>query len=121
MMKKLERMCRELVASWGRDFDVLLTPTMAITPPPVGAVLEATHANPSEPVDAVIATVAFTAFANATGLPGISLPVHWTDDGIPVGAQLVGGPWEEATILRLAGALEQALPWADREPALARA
>jgi amidase len=65
--------------------------------------------------------VAFAAFANVVGLPAISLPVHWTADDVPVGAQLVGGPWDEATILRLAGALEQALPWADREPALARA
>jgi amidase len=94
---------------------------MAITPPPVGAVLEASHAKPEEPTDAVVAMVAFCAFANATGLPGISLPVHWTDDGLPVGAQLMGAPWQEATILRLAGTLEQALPWADREPALAQA
>ena len=56
-----------------------------------------------------------------TGLPGISLPVHWTDAGVPVGAQIVGGPWQEATLLRLGGAVEQALPWADREPGLARA
>ena len=118
-MKHLEWMSRELLASWGRDFDVLVTPTMAITPPPVGAILEASHANPDAPPEAVIGTVAFTAFANVTGQPGISLPVHWTDDGVPVGAQLVGGPWEEATILRLAGALEQALPWAERAPALA--
>ena len=120
-MKQLERMSRQLVEAWGRDFDVLLTPTMAITPPPVGAVMQASHAAPDAPVETVIAMVAFAAFANAAGLPAISLPVHWTDDDVPVGAQLVGGPWDEATILRLAGAIEQALPWADREPALARA
>jgi amidase len=118
-MKQLERMSRPMLEPWGRDFDVLLTPTMAITPPAAGAVLEATHANPDAPAEAVIAMVAFTAFANITGQPAISLPVHWTDDGIPVGAQLVGRPWDEATILRLAGAVEQALPWADRAPALA--
>ena len=118
-MKQLEWMSRELLAPWGRDFDVLVTPTMAITPPPSGAVLEASHAKPDEPAEAVIGMVAFTAFGNATGQPAISLPVHWTDDGIPVGAQLVGGPWDEATILRLAGAVEQALPWVERAPALA--
>jgi amidase len=118
-MKHLERMSRQLLEPWGRDFDVLLTPTMASTPPSVGAVLEATHANPEAPAEAVIAMVAFTAFANITGQPAISLPVHSTDDGIPVGAQLVGGPWDEVTLLRLAGAVEQALPWADRAPALA--
>jgi amidase len=120
-MKQMERMSRTLVEPWGRDFDVLLTPTMAITPAPVGTVLAASHATPNAPAEAVIAMVAFTAFANATGQPAISLPVHWTDDGVPVGAQLVGGPWAEATILRLAGAVEQALPWADREPTLATA
>ncbi len=118
-MKQLERMSRQMLEPWGRDFDVLLTPTMAITPPAAGDVLEATHANPDAPAEAVIAMVAFTAFANITGQPAISLPVHWTDDGIPVGAHLVGRPWDEATILRLAGAVEQALPWADRAPALA--
>jgi amidase len=112
-------MSRQMLEPWGRDFDVLLTPTMAIAPPAAGDVLEATHANPDAPAEAVIAMVAFTAFANITGQPAISLPVHWTADGIPVGAQLVGGPWDEATILRLAGAVEQALPWADRAPALA--
>jgi len=118
-MKRLERMSRLLLEPWGRDFDVLVTPTMAITPPVVGDVLEATHANPDAPAEAVIGMVAFTAFANITGQPAVSLPVHWTDDGIPVGVQLVGGPWDEATVLRLAGAVEQALPWADRAPALA--
>jgi amidase len=82
-------------------------------------VLDVTHANPEAPAEAVIAMVAFTAFANVTGQPAISLPVHWTDDGVPVGAQLVGRPWDEAMILQLAGAVEQALPWADRAPALA--
>ena len=120
-MKQLERMSRELVAPFIDDFDVLVTPTMAITPPPAGAMLEAAHANPEAPAEMVIATVAFCAFANVTGLPGISLPVYWTDAGVPVGAQIVGGPWQEATLLRLGGAVEQALPWADREPGLARA
>jgi amidase len=120
-MRQLERISRALLAESWHGFDVLLTPTMAVTPPPVGAILEASHANPEAPAELVIGTVAFTGFGNITGLPGISLPVHWTDDGVPVGAQLVGSPFDEATILRLAGAVEQALPWADREPALAGA
>jgi amidase len=120
-MKQLELMSRGLVEPWGRDFDVLVTPTMAITPPPVGVVLDASHANPDAPAEAVIAMVAFSAFANITGLPAISLPVHCTDEDVPVGVQIVGGPWQEATILRIAGGIEQAIPWADREPALLRA
>jgi len=120
-MKQMERMSRRLIEPFISDFDVLVTPTMAITPAPAGAILEASHANPEAPSELVIATVAFCAFANATGLPGISLPVHWTESGVPVGAQIVGGPWQEATLIRLAAAVEQALPWADREPSLARA
>jgi amidase len=119
--KDIERLSRELVAPWGRDFDVLVTPTMGIAPPPAGMLMEISHANPSEPSEVVVATVAFTAFANVTGLPAISLPIHQTEDGVPVGAQLIGAPFEEATLLRLAGAIEQALPWADRVPAVASA
>jgi amidase len=115
--KDLERLSRELSAPWGRDFDVLVTPTMAIPPAPAGAIMEASHANPGEPSELVVATVAFTAMSNVTGQPAISLPLHETAEGVPVGVQLTGSPFAEATLLRLAGALEQALPWADRRPA----
>jgi amidase len=115
----LERYSRELVSAWGADFDVLVTPTTAILPPPAGAVLQLAHANPGQPVEAVLAMVAFTIFANITGLPAISLPVHTTDDGFPVGAQLVGAPFCEAQLIRLGHTLEEALPWADRRPAVA--
>lgn len=119
--KDIERLSRELVAPWGRDFDVLVTPTMGVAPPPAGVIMETTHANPDAPSELVVGMVAFTAFANVTGQPAISLPVHQTEDGVPIGAQLVGAPFEEATLIRLAAALEEALPWADRQPALAQA
>src|SRR3954471_10958975 len=119
--KALEVASRDLVSAWGADFDVLVTPTTAILPPPAGAVLPQAHAQPGVPVEAVLAMIAFTAFANITGLPAISLPVHWTDDGLPAGAQLVGAPFCEAQLIRLGHALEEALPWADRRPALATA
>ncbi|MFL5824568.1 MAG: amidase [Solirubrobacteraceae bacterium] len=119
--KMVELLSRDLTASWGRDFDVLVTPTMGVPPPPAGAIMELSHTSPDEPAPLVVATVAFTAFANVTGQPAISLPVHQTDDGVPIGAQLVGGPFEEATLIRLAAALEQALPWSERQPAMASA
>jgi amidase len=119
--RTLERYSRELVAPFTRDFDVLVTPTMAIQPPPAGAILEASHAAPDAPNEAVIGMVTFCAFGNITGLPAITLPVHQADDGVPIGAQIVGSPWDEATLLRLAGAVEQATPWADRKAVLATA
>src|SRR5437763_8125639 len=120
-MKQMERMSRELIAPFVSDFDVLVTPTTAVPALPAGLLMETAHSNPEAPSEALIATVAFCAFANVTGLPGISLPVHWTESGVPVGGQIVGGPWQEATLLRLASALERALPWAEREPSLASA
>ena len=111
---------REIVAHWSRDFDVLLTPTLSIEPPAVGAVLEAVHANPTEPAVPVLQMVAFTILFNITGQPAITVPLHRTGEGLPIGAQLVGGPWDEATLIRLASALEQAAPWAARRPDVER-
>ena len=119
-IRGLQFRTREIVAHWGRDFDVLLTPTLSIEPPPVGAVLEAVHAKPDEPAVPVLQMVAFTILFNITGLPAISLPLHRTSEGVPIGVQLVAGPWDEGTLVRLASALEEAAPWADRRPNVER-
>lgn len=115
----LERLSRREVARWGRDFDLLLTPTSAIVPPVAGEILAAAHAAPDQPVIDVVRSVAFTAFGNVSGLPSVSLPLHWSDAGLPIGAMLTGCPFDEATLLRLSAQLEQAQPWAERTPALA--
>jgi amidase len=117
--RTLELLSRREVARWGRDFDVLLTPTSAILPPKAGATLEAQHAAPEVPVLDVVASVSFTAFGNVTGLPGVSLPLHWSEEGLPVGVQLVAGPWQDGLLLSLAAQLEEAQPWAGRRPPLA--
>ncbi len=117
----LERLSRQEVARWGRDFDVLLTPTSAILPPPVGSVLAAQHAAPEQATFDVVASVSFTAYGNLTGLPAVSLPLYWTEAGLPVGTMLTGAPFDEATLLRLASQLEAARPWAKRTPAAASA
>jgi amidase len=114
--RTLELLSRRELARWGRDFDILLTPTSAILPPQAGAVLEAQHAAPDQPVLDVVASVAFTAFGNVAGLPAVSLPLYWTDAELPVGVQLTAGPWQEARLISLAAQLEQARPWADRRP-----
>jgi amidase len=99
-----------------------LTPTSAILPPPTGSVLTAQHAAPDQAVLETVSSVCFTAFGNITGLPSISLPLHWTEEDVPVGAMLTGAPFDEATLLRLGAQLEEARPWAQRRaPAAAAA
>jgi amidase len=118
--QNLERLSRREVARWGKDFDLLLTPTSGILPPPSGQILTAQHAAPDQPVFETIASVCFTAFGNVTGLPAISLPLYWNADGIPVGTMLTGGPFEEARLIRIGAQLEAARPWAERlAPAVA--
>ena len=116
--KTLELLSRREVARWGREFDMLLTPTSAILPPKAGATLAAQHATPDQPVLDVVASVSFTAFGNVTGLPGVSLPLYWTDQQLPVGVQLLAGPWRDGQLLALAAQLEAASPWAQRRPAI---
>lgn len=115
-VQRLERLSRREVARWGSDFDLLLTPTSGILPPPTGQVLAAQHAAPDQPVFETVSSVCFAAFGNITGLPAISLPLHWNDDGIPVGAMLTGGPFEEARLIRIGAQLEEARPWVGRHP-----
>jgi amidase len=118
--RELELLSRREVARWGRDFDVLVTPTSAIAPPVAGSVLEAQHAAPDQPVMDVVRSVSFTAFGNVTGLPAFSLPLHWSDAGLPIGVQLTAGPWQEASLIALAAQLEQASPWAGRTPTVVK-
>jgi amidase len=105
-----------LVAQWGRDFDVLVTPTMATTPPPVGTVLAEANRDFDGPREIENRMVAYTAFCNIAGLPAISLPVHTSAAGLPVGAQVVGPPFGEADLIRIAAAVEPAFGWTTRIP-----
>ena len=65
-----------------------------------------------------LAWVPYTQLSNVTGRPSISLPLHWTADGLPMGVQFLGRLASEPQLLQLARHLEQAAPWADRRPAL---
>jgi amidase len=115
-IKVLQRWSRTFVARWGRDYDVLVSPTMTIEPPPAGQVLAELHGDPGNASPTVLAMVAFTSAMNISGLPAISLPLHHSPSGLPVGVQFVGGPFDEAGLLRLAGQVERAAPWGDRHP-----
>jgi amidase len=104
-------------AQWGRDFDVLLTPTMACPPPPVGAVLAEANADPDGPRVTEIQMISFTSVCNVAGLPAVTVPTYTAPDGLPIGSQLVGGPWDEGVLVRLAAALEELDGWPHRRPA----
>ncbi|MCW7753149.1 amidase family protein [Desulfobotulus sp. H1] len=65
-----------------------------------------------------LSRMAFTICGNITGQPGISLPLHWTDEGLPLGMLFTAAMGRDATLFSLAGQLERAAPWADRRPRL---
>jgi amidase len=136
-MRYLQRTARG-VGQFFETVDLLLTPTLAAPPFPIGA-LQPT-ARDRIPMKALgmlrsgrllrllgaLERAAATVFdwipwpplANATGQPAMSVPLSWSADGLPIGVQFMGRYADEATLFRLAGQLEQAAPWKDRHPAI---
>jgi amidase len=102
---------------WEEGFDLLLTPTLAAPPAPLGT-LSSAAADPETVLERVQRYVAFTAAWNASGQPAVSLPLHATAGGLPVGVQLVAAMGREDLLLRVAGQLERAAPWIGRRPPL---
>jgi amidase len=94
-------------------FDLLLTPTMGEPPAPLGS-FDDSGPDPMAAFERAFISGAFTAAVNATGQPAISLPLHWSGDGLPIGVQLVAPLGREDVLIRVAAQLEQAAPWADR-------
>lgn len=110
-----QRSARDAAAWWAGGFDLLLTPTMGEPPTPLGAFAPDPE-NPVAPLFRCIPTAGFVAFWNTTGQPGISLPLYWSDEGLPIGTQLVAAYGREDLLIRVAAQLEEAQPWADRHP-----
>ncbi len=110
---RLQMRARKIASFWS-DYDLLLTPTLALPPVPVG--WETEPEDPWEQFDRAVQFTPFTAVFNVTGQPAISLPLHWTDAGLPIGVQLIGPPLGDALLVRVASQLEEARPWADRRP-----
>ncbi|HWK68553.1 MAG TPA: amidase [Rhizobiaceae bacterium] len=95
-------------------YDIFLTPTLTQLPRPLGF-----YDMSETDLDRYNAKWTDSVFAfpfNISGQPAISLPLHWTPDGIPVGVQLVGRYGDEATVLAVSTQLEQQMPWKDRRP-----
>ncbi len=112
--QELQKISRQ-IAEYFEGIDVLLTPTLAEPPAPLGTF----DSPPGEPLVGLLRAAAYVPFTppfNVTGQPGISLPLHWNDAGLPIGVQFVGRFGDEETLLTLAGQLEQAAPWAERRP-----
>lgn len=108
---------RRAVQQWWADgWDILLTPTAARVPLPIGS-FDNDPSDPMKPMKVAADFVPFTPAFNTSGQPAISLPLHWTADGVPVGMQLVAAYGREDLLLRLASQLEVAMPWAHRRPA----
>jgi len=109
---QLQSHTRKLV-SFLEPYDALLTPALAERPLPLGTLDTAAP----EPMSTFTRSGLFTPFTpvfNASGQPGISLPLYEGEDGLPLGVQIVGRPAGESALLALAAQLEEARPWADR-------
>jgi amidase len=101
------------MADWWNGHDLLLTPTVGAPPPRLGWF---TAAGPDQEEVRIASFMPYTAQFNMTGQPAISLPLHWTQGGLPVGVQLVAAYGREDVLIRVASQLEEAAPWADRYP-----
>jgi len=108
----LQRLARRTVAFWD-EVDVVLTPTLALLPVPIGWIFEPD--DPWEQFARGARMTPFTPLPNVTGQPAASVPFGVVD-GLPVGIQLIGRPAGEAVLFRLAAQLEAAHPWAERLP-----
>jgi amidase len=96
-----------------RGFDAIVTPATALTPRPIGWY---SSEDPELNFAQQCLYTPFTSFVNVTGLPAITLPVAATDEGLPMGIQLVGRPGGESTLLAIGAQLERRIGWQRRHP-----
>jgi amidase len=134
-IREQQRLAKE-VAAFVEPFDAWLTPTLALPPLPIGAlrppgiddmlkqwtdsVASTRSAPPIEAIDrgadAIWSFMPYTSFANAAGLPSMSVPLHQGAEGLPIGVLFTARYGDEATLFRLAAQLEAECPWAGRIP-----
>jgi amidase len=134
-VRHLQRVARSTASFFERN-PVYVTPTVAGPPFRHGALQPPAHERPllkalgalrarrvlramgalERAAGTIFEWMSYTPFANATGQPAMSVPLHWNEDGLPIGVQFTGRYGDEATLFRLAGQLEQAVPWFARTP-----
>jgi amidase len=95
------------------NYDAVLTPTLASPPVPVGYFDEV---DPAENFERQKRFTPWTALYNISGQPAVSVPLHWSPAGLPIGVMLGGRIGDEATLISLSAQLEAARPWKDRHP-----
>jgi amidase len=92
-----------------------MCPTLEKPPIPLGTI-DCNETNLEKAFSPILEYATYTPIFNATGQPAVSLPLHWTAAGLPVGIQIAGRFGDEALLFRLADQLETARPWIDRKP-----
>ena len=110
--ERLNAWAREVI-SWWKSYDLLVLPTLATLPPKIGYLVNGAE---RERTERLAATIPFTPQFNVTGQPAMSLPLHWSDEGLPVGVQLVAEPGGDELLMSLGGELEISMPWHNRHP-----
>jgi amidase len=138
-LRSMEVLGRSVGAFFER-YDLVLTPTVSTPPPPIGTIgtTRAQHVQLDvlgrfgsgrlikavglidQAAKTALDFIPWTPVYNATGHPAMSVPLYWSDAGLPIGVHFVARFAHEATLFRLAGQLERARPWFDRLPPMAR-
>jgi amidase len=106
------------MAEFHRNFDMVMSPTLAQVPVPLG-VQRTDNPDLKAYGHALAEFTPFTQLFNLTGQPSMTVPLHWTEQGLPVGVMFSAPFGEEAMLFRLAAQLEQAKPWFARVPEVA--
>jgi len=103
------------VGPFFEDYDIYISPTLAKPPVPLGDI-DTTCPDWSEFFTHMFEFMPFTSLFNVSGAAGVSLPLWWNDDGLPIGCQFISRMGRDGLLLSLAAQLERAQPWADRKP-----
>ncbi|MDG1386991.1 MAG: amidase [Halioglobus sp.] len=114
-MATYNRMCRT-IGGFFQEYDLLLTPTVASLAPTLGTLNSNRDISYEDFMGATANFCPHTAPFNVTGQPAISLPLAMSDEGLPIGIQLVARYGDEATLIRLASQLEELMPWRQNQP-----
>ena len=116
MLYNMNEVTRQLGAFF-QEYDLLLTPTMGIVPPPLGKFhLNRPGTSVLEFMEEAWRLIPYTPLNNYTGTPAISIPLHESKDGLPIGMHFMAAFGQEDLLIRIASALEEAIPRIDRKP-----